>query len=209
MAQLARALPIEYLDEPELFRDYKIEEPWDGPNNRKLLEKIPDCYADPVYGENSEFFTNYVAITSERINNVDGSGTKFSTAGVKFDGTRRGSVVAAASGVGYRPADTQFNILLVGHVGFDRKIPWLKPEDIEQQRTASRSLERRVAWLFFPAAQQKVASRHLYEPTARHGQFQRTSTTGFCAGCLRPRAAQHNGLGDCSLHRTRRLARIS
>jgi hypothetical protein len=31
----------------ELYRQFKLDEPWDGPNNRNLIERMPDMYAPP------------------------------------------------------------------------------------------------------------------------------------------------------------------
>src|SRR5262249_4594095 len=36
---------LPYIDEDKLFRDVKFDEPWDGPNNKKLLARIPKEYA--------------------------------------------------------------------------------------------------------------------------------------------------------------------
>ena len=30
-----------------LYQQFKLDEPWDGPNNSKLLAQMPDCYALP------------------------------------------------------------------------------------------------------------------------------------------------------------------
>lgn len=37
-----RVLILPYLDQDELYNQYSFEEPWDGPNNRKLHDRMPD-----------------------------------------------------------------------------------------------------------------------------------------------------------------------
>jgi Protein of unknown function (DUF1559) len=43
-----RVAILPYFDVPEfdaLYKEFKVDEPWDGPNNIKLLEKMPKLYA--------------------------------------------------------------------------------------------------------------------------------------------------------------------
>lgn len=42
-----RALLLPYLDEPELARAYRLDEPWDGPSNRRLALDVPGVYQCP------------------------------------------------------------------------------------------------------------------------------------------------------------------
>lgn len=116
-----RIFLLPYLEEAALYNQYRFDEPWNGPNNRKLLEKMPAVFADPIHGENKDFYTHYVAIT--------GDGMAFSAEGAEFDGKNFNLGEAA----GRRFADFTdglSNTLLVGPVGPDRKIPWMKPEDV-------------------------------------------------------------------------------
>jgi RNA polymerase sigma factor (sigma-70 family) len=40
-----RVLLLPYLDQRELFGQFKLDEPWDGPTNKKLLDKMPAIYS--------------------------------------------------------------------------------------------------------------------------------------------------------------------
>jgi hypothetical protein len=40
-----RVILLPYLEQKPLFDEFKLDEPWDGPNNKKLLAKMPDVYA--------------------------------------------------------------------------------------------------------------------------------------------------------------------
>jgi hypothetical protein len=41
-----RVLLLEYIA-PDVFNAYDFKEPWNGPNNRKLADRMPRCYACP------------------------------------------------------------------------------------------------------------------------------------------------------------------
>jgi hypothetical protein len=42
-----RGLLLPFLDEGPLYNRYRFDEPWDGPNNRQLADKIRDIYTCP------------------------------------------------------------------------------------------------------------------------------------------------------------------
>ncbi len=42
-----RVLLLPYLDQANLFRQFKLNEPWDGTTNKKLLDRMPEVYALP------------------------------------------------------------------------------------------------------------------------------------------------------------------
>ena len=42
-----RVTLLPFLDEKALYRRFNLDEPWDSPNNRPLLEQMPKVYADP------------------------------------------------------------------------------------------------------------------------------------------------------------------
>jgi hypothetical protein len=59
-----RVLLLKYLDK-ELYDAYDFDEPWDGPNNCKLLARIPHVYRCPNHRSaktGGDTFTNYVAL---------------------------------------------------------------------------------------------------------------------------------------------------
>ncbi len=57
-----RVLLLPYLGEEELFARYNLNEPWDGPNNRKLSTKIPSVYCCPGDRWRETTDTSYVAV---------------------------------------------------------------------------------------------------------------------------------------------------
>lgn len=45
-----RVAILPFVGEEKLFKEFKLDEPWDGPNNKKLIEKMPKLYA-PARGK--------------------------------------------------------------------------------------------------------------------------------------------------------------
>jgi prepilin-type processing-associated H-X9-DG protein len=60
-----RVALLPQLGQEELFRQFQLGEPWDGPNNKKLLGRMPDVYR-PVKGQAPEGHTYYRAFVGER-----------------------------------------------------------------------------------------------------------------------------------------------
>lgn len=57
-----RALLLPFLDRPDLVAAYRLDEPWDGPHNRKLHATRMDIFRCPEAGRRSTE-TSYVAVT--------------------------------------------------------------------------------------------------------------------------------------------------
>jgi Protein of unknown function (DUF1559) len=57
-----RVLLLPYLGEDALFKAYRFDEPWDGPHNRLLADRIPVYYKCPSDSA-SPFTTSYCIIT--------------------------------------------------------------------------------------------------------------------------------------------------
>jgi len=58
-----RVLILPFLGEDDLYKIYRFDEPWDGPNNRKLADKMPPVYRCPWNRNKLDFSTSYVLIT--------------------------------------------------------------------------------------------------------------------------------------------------
>jgi prepilin-type processing-associated H-X9-DG protein len=41
---------LPYFEEKTLYDEFRLDEPWDSPHNRKLIERMPEVYADPNPG---------------------------------------------------------------------------------------------------------------------------------------------------------------
>ena len=56
-----RVLLLPYLDASHIYRQYKFDEPWDSPNNRRLAEQMPDVFRCPS-SEAGSTMTNYMTV---------------------------------------------------------------------------------------------------------------------------------------------------
>src|SRR5262249_50492367 len=100
-----RVALLPYLEQQELYNQYNFDEPWDGPNNRKLIDKMPAVYAypGPDGTPSGRTMSAYYAFTGEKTG---------------LSGEPRVSAFT----------DGTSNTILV--VEARRDIPWTKPEDI-------------------------------------------------------------------------------
>jgi Protein of unknown function (DUF1559) len=58
-----RVLILPFLEQNSLFAEYNFNEPWDGPNNRRLAKEMPACYRCPSRSdEQPKMETSYVAV---------------------------------------------------------------------------------------------------------------------------------------------------
>jgi len=100
-----RALILPYLD-PELAKEYDYNEPWDGPNNSKLHNRMPSVFRCPNDTDAPEGTTNYVAVVGNE------TMWPFSTS------RKRDDITDGLSNT----------ILIVETKGLN--VPWLEPSDL-------------------------------------------------------------------------------
>jgi hypothetical protein len=98
-----RVAILPYIDQKALYDQYKFDEPWDGPNNSKLLDKMPPQYAHPDAGAAN--MTSYFMPTGPHTISSDDVGSALREI---VDGTSNTILAVEAR----------------------RNIPWSKPEDI-------------------------------------------------------------------------------
>jgi hypothetical protein len=61
-----RVLLLPYTDANELAEQYRMDEPWDGPNNRLLAHKMPRMYRFHTRTRDDSPITNYLAVVGEK-----------------------------------------------------------------------------------------------------------------------------------------------
>ncbi|MBX9677566.1 MAG: DUF1559 domain-containing protein [Gemmataceae bacterium] len=99
-----RVLLLPYLEQKHLFDQYDFSEPWDGPNNRKLADKMPRYFA--FHGKEPEQgMTNYAAIFGEN--------TIWREGGLSKD------VVAG-----------RLDVTLLVAENLDEQVQWMEPRDL-------------------------------------------------------------------------------
>ncbi|TWT88825.1 hypothetical protein Mal64_23130 [Pseudobythopirellula maris] len=109
-----RVLILPYLDEQALYDAYDFDEPWDGPNNIKLLQSMPRVYGDPNFAGDKALDTHtaFLAITGE---------------GAAFPGQQPMKYSDIVDG----PANTALFIEARGHA-----VPWTQPQDLDLEQAA-------------------------------------------------------------------------
>jgi poly(3-hydroxybutyrate) depolymerase len=95
---------LPFLDQQSLYDQYHFDEPWDGPNNRKLLSKMPAVYRAPTQADDSTSSSYFLLV---------GKGTI-------FENQEAASLAHISDGL-------STTILIVEA---KRDIPWTAPEDI-------------------------------------------------------------------------------
>lgn len=100
---------LPYLEQQSLYKRYRFDEPWDGPNNRKLIDEMPAVFADPTGSREHRRLAYFVLTGKDTAFGVEG-GTGFTNI---TDGTSNTIMVVEAR----------------------RDIPWTKPEDIPYDAT--------------------------------------------------------------------------
>jgi Protein of unknown function (DUF1559) len=100
-----RVLLLPYLGEEQLYRQFKLTEPWDSPHNIKLLSKMPTLFA-PNWGKKVQ-----VGATPWQV---------FTGPQTIFEGTAECRISDITDG-------TSTTLLVVEAA---RLVPWSKPEDL-------------------------------------------------------------------------------
>ena len=98
---------LPYIDEAALYNEFHLDEPWDSDHNKPLLEKMPDAYKDPRFGDLGNK-TVYLVPTGESMVFFNTVGANMKTV---TDGTSR--------------------TILAVEANPDKAVPWTKPDDLE------------------------------------------------------------------------------
>jgi hypothetical protein len=96
---------LPFLGEMGLYQQFKLDEPWDSPHNRRLLRKMPRVYAPPGVATREPFTTFYQAFVGPH---------------AAFEKHRALPLVSFLDGTS--------NTLLLAEAG--APVPWTKPEDL-------------------------------------------------------------------------------
>jgi len=100
-----RVLVLPYLLEQELYRQFHLDEPWDSPHNKALIERMPAALRAPQ-SKADESKTNYLSIRSAQ------------------------SVFPGAKAISFADVrDGTSNTLMTVEVSDDRAVIWTKPDD--------------------------------------------------------------------------------
>jgi hypothetical protein len=102
-----RVAVLPYIEQQRLFNQFHRDEPWDSPNNIRLLSKIPEIYQTvPRWEAKRPYETNFRVFTGKN---------------TAFDGTKRLRLLKDFSG------DAERTILIVEA---REAVPWTKPDEL-------------------------------------------------------------------------------
>ena len=101
-----RVLILPYIEQEALFKQFKLDEPWDSDNNKKLLDKMPNVYAMPGKTKPGDTETYYRVFVGN---------------GAAFDWLMGTKLQAIADGTS--------NTLMC--VTATTAVPWTKPDELE------------------------------------------------------------------------------
>ena len=110
-----RVALLPYLDQDALYREYRFDEPWDGPNNSKLIDRMPRVFSVPGPGGAplSRSKSSYYVFTGP----TTALGSPWVPGGQNAEPTGFPQI-----------ADGTSNTILA--VEWDGNVPWTKPVDI-------------------------------------------------------------------------------
>ncbi|MEW4571086.1 M56 family metallopeptidase [Tautonia sp. JC769] len=100
-----RVALLPYLEQAPLYNEYRMNEPWDGPNNRKLLEQMPQVFRVPGSDSDPTHADYFALVGPTTLMGMPGKGTGMAEI-----------------------TDGSSNTLAI--VETKRPIPWTQPEDI-------------------------------------------------------------------------------
>jgi hypothetical protein len=111
-----RVALLPYLGEEKLYKQFKLDEPWDSKHNKKLLVKIPKVFAPPIQGKPAKPSTTYYQVFT-------GPATPFNPKAVRAAGplTLGTRLENITDGISY-------TILVVEGA---EAVPWTKPDDLK------------------------------------------------------------------------------
>ncbi|MFM8273288.1 MAG: DUF1559 domain-containing protein [Gemmata sp.] len=101
-----RVLILPYIEQDALYKQFKLDEPWDSENNKKLLDKMPKVYAIPGVTRPGGTDTHYRVFVGN---------------GAAFDWVMGTKITAIADGTS--------NTLMC--VTAATAVPWTKPDELE------------------------------------------------------------------------------
>jgi hypothetical protein len=101
-----RVLVLPYIEQEELYKEFKLEEPWDSAHNRQLIKRMPKIYRSPLSKAEGEGRTVYLVPRGET--------TVFPGAeGVKIQDIRDGTS----------------NTIMIVEANDEQAVEWTKPDD--------------------------------------------------------------------------------
>jgi hypothetical protein len=101
---------LPFIEQEELYSQFRLDEPWDSEHNQTLIAKMPELFIDPSSGRSpAEGRTHYLGVKGE---------------GMLLNGTDKGTEIR-------RISDGTARTIAVLQVNDERATTWTKPDDWE------------------------------------------------------------------------------
>jgi hypothetical protein len=100
-----RVAILPFIEEDKLYKQFKLDEPWDSDNNKPLLEKVPKVYAPVAAKPKDKTATHYQLLVG---------------GGAMFDEKQKTRVASVPDGLS--------NTIMI--VEAEEAVPWSKPADL-------------------------------------------------------------------------------
>jgi hypothetical protein len=98
---------LPYIEQDKLYKQFKLDEPWDSDNNKKLIAQMPKTLRSPRQGDTTKDKTTYLAPLGKGFIWDDPKGIKI-----------------------FEIADGTSNTIVLVEADDERSVIWSKPEDI-------------------------------------------------------------------------------
>lgn len=108
---------LPYIEQQELYEQFRLDEPWDSEHNKKLIAKIPPTYRSPT-SRAGEGMTTYLGAKGKNAAFVDP------------DATDKGKDQAAGISLA-AVIDGTSNTIMIVEAADDKAVIWTKPGDFE------------------------------------------------------------------------------
>ena len=102
-----RVFVLPFVEQSALYRQFRLDEPWDSEHNKKLIPKMPAVFACPAANLRAKGMTTYLAPLAEK------------------------TVFSGKAGVPFKDiTDGMSNTIMLVEVDADRAVIWTKPDDL-------------------------------------------------------------------------------
>ena len=132
-------LPL--LNQNSLYKQYRMDQPWDSPTNIKVLEQMPAVFR--TASTSSTGATNFLTIVGKNTALAPASDKAEGAEGMMAADEGLGGAVARPKSVGDNPRMhdiTDGTSATIVFVQTDKEIPWTKPEDLTREEADSARL---------------------------------------------------------------------
>lgn len=139
-----RVLILPYIEQDALFKRYRLDEPWNGPNNRLLAEQMPRTLAFSGAHRNGLTTTNYLAVVGAETMWPGATGRKF--AEIK-DGASNTILIVENNGLGVHwmePRDLVFDTMPLSIDDPKGVSSWYKQPSVAVADGSVRMLSRKM-----------------------------------------------------------------